>query len=79
VPPSTGPDDEREQLKPLVQQALTPGDTWYLVSARWWSTWKDYVRFHSYSPQGAPRPGPINNPELLYHEGKVCFPFLRVA
>jgi hypothetical protein len=62
--------------------AATPmkaNETWYVVSARWFNSWKAYTKFadalspssspssssSSASPESAGRPGPIDNGDII--------------
>lgn len=61
---------------------MKAGDVWFVVSARWFNTWKSYSKFgtpaaaaadsskassssSSPNPEGASRPGPIDNTDIL--------------
>jgi hypothetical protein len=43
------------------------GDTWYVLSSKWFNEWKDWVKWDQYSwkPQSNSPPGSINNKPLL--------------
>lgn len=40
-------EDEREIVKDLNRNYFKPraGDDWYLIPAKWYTGWKDYVQF----------------------------------
>lgn len=40
-------EDEREIVKDLNRNYFKPraGDDWYLIPAKWYTAWKDYVQF----------------------------------
>ncbi|XP_074952299.1 ubiquitin carboxyl-terminal hydrolase 4 isoform X2 [Phalacrocorax aristotelis] len=60
---------QRTELKLLLDTALRPGESWYLVGMRWFRQWKKYVGFDSWDMlgEGDPGlfPGPINNSSLF--------------
>lgn len=39
------PNSEKEIIKPLLQEEMKEGETWYLISTPWLETWKNYVNF----------------------------------
>ncbi|KAK8915991.1 Ubiquitin carboxyl-terminal hydrolase 9 [Platanthera zijinensis] len=76
------PEEEREKIKELTRDSdnLKEGDTLYVISARWWRNWEEYVKFDetevsilsNHSSNGALqnhcRPGQIENSELVSDE-----------
>lgn len=80
-PPAGGALEEKQTIKALNWENVKtqPGQTWYLISTKWFQSWKDYVRYDDdddddddlsdndgdYATGDMPRPGPINNESLL--------------
>ena len=54
VPPKPANiEDEKKIIKDLESDnKLKAGQTWYLLSARWWKQWKEYVHYDWYSQSG---------------------------
>lgn len=44
------PNSEKEIMKPLLQEEMHEGETWYLISTPWLETWKNYVNFDRFEP-----------------------------
>ncbi|MQM01060.1 hypothetical protein Taro_033808 [Colocasia esculenta] len=72
------PEEEKSIIQGLDREAGSnrkKGDSYYLVSSRWWNEWEDYVGLQE-SPQISNdvsfhiprRPGRIDNSELLSSE-----------
>ena len=38
-------DKEKTAVKLVYDQELKLGDVWYLINAKWWDQWKDYVNW----------------------------------
>jgi hypothetical protein len=47
------------------QRGLQAGDTWYIMSAKWWEAWKLYVEYESGTKFSSDPPGPIDNIALV--------------
>lgn len=76
------PEEERETIRELSREEanLKEGDSFHVISARWWSKWQEYVGLdgtefsnlsnHSIKRalQNPCRPGQINNSELVSDE-----------
>eukprot|EP01113_Clastostelium_recurvatum_P027005 TRINITY_DN3249_c0_g1_i3.p1 TRINITY_DN3249_c0_g1~~TRINITY_DN3249_c0_g1_i3.p1 ORF type:complete len:929 (-),score=274.41 TRINITY_DN3249_c0_g1_i3:1131-3872(-) len=72
------PKQEKEILKKIDNEnkPLEEGDTWYILSLRWWKQWKRHVFYDDYfepneSDYTSPRPGPIDNEELVEGEENI--------
>jgi ubiquitin carboxyl-terminal hydrolase 4/11/15 len=65
------PDVQKQHIKRLSHdQEFTakPGDSFFLISQKWWDMWKTYVNFddaEDTSKHSILRPGPIDNTDLL--------------
>jgi hypothetical protein len=69
--------EEREQ-KAIIKKSFEEadlknavGDAWFLINAKWWQLWKDFVHYDGESgdPNGQ-KPGSIDNTDLL-ENGKL--------
>lgn len=67
-----GPSDstsEYSQIKDLIDQPLSDGDTWYIIDLHWFNSWKKYVGWDKWDPNNvrdpACHPGNIDNLALL--------------
>eukprot|EP01114_Cavostelium_apophysatum_P023239 TRINITY_DN8699_c0_g1_i3.p1 TRINITY_DN8699_c0_g1~~TRINITY_DN8699_c0_g1_i3.p1 ORF type:complete len:802 (-),score=231.36 TRINITY_DN8699_c0_g1_i3:76-2481(-) len=72
IPPQPeNPLQEKEMVKIMEKAAndrgLQVGDTWYIVSARWWKQWKEYVSYdwHTSSDVSRQKPPPIENENVV--------------
>uniref|UniRef100_H2ZLN3 ubiquitinyl hydrolase 1 n=1 Tax=Ciona savignyi TaxID=51511 RepID=H2ZLN3_CIOSA len=65
----------RGWMQRASQSELTPGETWYIASGKWWQQWKlhtQYDRLSKSTPTNVdPSPGPINNLDILAEESKL--------
>ncbi|XP_039138079.1 ubiquitin carboxyl-terminal hydrolase 9-like [Dioscorea cayenensis subsp. rotundata] len=72
------PEEEKEIILELIKASdanLKEGDVFYLISSRWWRSWREYVRLDEYDglsssseqPEGyiPHRPGEIDNMVLI--------------
>ena len=60
--------NEKEIIKKLLdREEMKTGETWYLISRKWFRCWKEYVGYdiHSYSSRNVSRPDEISNNELM--------------
>ena len=53
--------------------AMVEGDTWYLLSMRWWGLWSAFVKYDEKAAPDASAmdPGPIDATDLLDGEGAL--------
>uniref|UniRef100_A0A669QJC7 Ubiquitin carboxyl-terminal hydrolase n=1 Tax=Phasianus colchicus TaxID=9054 RepID=A0A669QJC7_PHACC len=60
---------QRAELRPLMAASMRLGESWYLLSSRWFSLWKRYVGYDRWDVSGVGDPnlfpGPIDNACLL--------------
>jgi len=66
----TDTETERNLIKEIIdnkdETGLKLGQTYCLISASWFFSWQRYVQYNStFNILSEPRPGPINNSELL--------------
>lgn len=65
TPQPATPQEERAVIDALEKKAddegTKLGQTWYIVSQRWWKQWKEFTG----SDYPRPRPGPINNDDII--------------
>lgn len=64
---------EQEKVSNYGNQAMVPGDSWFLIERRWYDTWKRYVSNDGCSWDAINKnldPGPIDNLPLLESEDK---------
>merc|ERR1719414_295967 len=57
------PSNEEEKL--IIQQLLDEnpmevGQTWYVIAAKWWNLWKEYVKFDGDGDSGGDMSRPIS-------------------
>jgi len=45
-------------------------ETYYIISAKWMTTWKEYVNYDDDQTEESPRPGQIVNDHLIRPETK---------
>eukprot|EP01087_Luapelamoeba_hula_P007900 TRINITY_DN1943_c0_g1_i3.p1 TRINITY_DN1943_c0_g1~~TRINITY_DN1943_c0_g1_i3.p1 ORF type:complete len:1256 (+),score=322.20 TRINITY_DN1943_c0_g1_i3:123-3890(+) len=66
APPEGGAEEEKRILKDMDWEAerVKKDETWFILSSRWFSQWKDFVNYDGYNYEG-PRPGPISNDYLI--------------
>ncbi|XP_048813987.1 ubiquitin carboxyl-terminal hydrolase 4 [Lagopus muta] len=60
---------QRAELRPLMAASMRLGESWYLLSSRWFGLWKRYVGYDRWDVSGVGDPnlfpGPIDNACLL--------------
>jgi len=67
----SSPEEEKALIKSFEQetsaQGMQMGDTYYIVSTKWYKSWKEYVIWDPYyrSSIQSPKPGPIENEVLI--------------
>jgi len=63
---------QKNEIKELMKNdKLMEGENYYVLNARWWNKWKQYVNFEWVSSYAWPHPGEIDNSALLDSSGKI--------
>ncbi len=57
------PTQEKNVVKQLIRKAIQEGETFYVVSKKWFLWWSEYVDLYD-TGESAERPGEIDNQEL---------------
>jgi hypothetical protein len=39
------PDEEKSMIKKVFEAPMNLGEVWFIVSSKWWESWKSYVNF----------------------------------
>lgn len=59
-------DQEREVVKQLLEDSPNrEGEYRYVIPAKWWRQWQQYVHYDGFHFRTGPKPGPINTTELF--------------
>lgn len=65
---SLSPEQEREQLQLVLKEELHENQSYFLISAKWFQSWKEYVGLDNEGNTGAhtvSRPHAINTTDLV--------------
>eukprot|EP00455_Lapot_gusevi_P006773 TRINITY_DN128_c0_g1_i2.p1 TRINITY_DN128_c0_g1~~TRINITY_DN128_c0_g1_i2.p1 ORF type:complete len:941 (-),score=443.20 TRINITY_DN128_c0_g1_i2:252-3074(-) len=77
------PQEERVIVKNLIDSKLKVGDTWFVISYRWWRSWKEFTLFDRKDDEvadqlasldlnnSADRPGPIDNSDITTNNVEI--------
>lgn len=68
--PTLSAEEERKALAASYGKPMARGENWYVISRKWLQQFCDYTGFNPEKPAetgkaGAPRPGPINNSDIM--------------
>ena len=65
--PTTSLYDQKELVKSQVNREMKEGEYWYLLDAKWWEKWKQYVNYNDADDKFKPgdSPGPIDNSQMI--------------
>ena len=59
------PEEQKEQVQNVfLNKPVQEGDTWYIVSKKWYEEWENYVSSNEPGREGS-APGPIDNSSLV--------------
>eukprot|EP00761_Pharyngomonas_kirbyi_P012405 gb/GECH01012432.1/.p1 GENE.gb/GECH01012432.1/~~gb/GECH01012432.1/.p1 ORF type:complete len:861 (+),score=178.12 gb/GECH01012432.1/:1-2583(+) len=62
----TSKDEQKRIIKKLENESkMQVGDTYYMLSTKWWKDWSKYVGYDPIATKEAKHPGPIDNTPLL--------------
>ncbi|KAK9497948.1 hypothetical protein O3M35_003843 [Rhynocoris fuscipes] len=59
------PDEQKEKIQMLLTKSLVVGETWYLISFKWMSSFKQFIGIEKLGNTRVSHPGPIDNSAIL--------------